>query len=355
MNIHLMLNEKFASKFIELIDEKYPKDSNIVYIYGNEGRNKDIISPNVKYIDDFSEVELNKLENSDKFFVHGFYWNSVIRYLYRIRKNFDSHPLVLIIWGADLYDAKYKLSSSGVQLKLRIHEYLKKIVIRKACVFMTFASPDYELAEKWYGAKGKQFDCLYPSNANIDLLDELKKESKYESKTRILLGNSATQTNLHFEALDMMKHFADENIEILCPLSYGDMKYGKEVEQYGKSLFGDKFVPIKDYMSPEDYSRLLNSVDVAVFNHNRQQGTGNIEIIGYLGKKLYIRSDTTTWGHYVLRDKCAFYDSKKIGDMDFQNFIEITEQEKTNNENYFKQIWDLNYVKSLWDQVMDYK
>lgn len=107
-------------------------------------------------------------------------------------------------------------------------------------------------------------------------------------------------------------------------------------------------------MSPNEYAKLLNSVRVAVFNHNRQQGTGNIEILSYLGKKLYIRSDTTTWEHYVERDHCNFYDAKKIAEMTFEEFVAFGDKEKAENEEYFKKIWNIDYVKSLWDMVMKY-
>lgn len=68
------------------------------------------------------------------------------------------------------------------------------------------------------------------------------------------------------QALDAMKGLASEDIEIICPLSYGDKSYGEQVIEYGNKLFGDKFLPILNYMSPDEYSKLLNIVQVAVFN-----------------------------------------------------------------------------------------
>lgn len=118
-------------------------------------------------------------------------------------------------------------------------------------------------------------------------------------------------------------------------------------------MFGDRFIPIFDYLTPADYARLLNSVHVAVFNFNRQQGTGNIEILGYLGKKIYIRSDTTLWEHYVCRDKCRFNDTLTIGDSTFEDFVYSNPDDTKINKAYFKKIWDIDYIKSLWDKVMN--
>ncbi|SNU06247.1 4-alpha-L-fucosyltransferase glycosyl transferase group 56 [Lachnospiraceae bacterium] len=362
MNIHLIEKQKFTDKFIELIDYNYPDSSNIVYEYETGAGFECKKASCAKSITRLSDIDFSLLGEDDKFFVHAFYTTKTIRFIYRNIHRFKKYQLVLICWGADIYDARFALENHKFDFKLRFHEYLKRRIIKCCDIFMTFACADYEIITKYYGGHGKQFDCLYPSNANLELLDKLKNDYELEignsfrnNTFKILLGNSATKTNLHIQALDAMAKFSDEDIEIICPLSYGDKEYGKKVVDYGKSVFKEKFKPILDYMSTDDYSRLLNSVDVAVFNHNRQQGTGNIEILAYLGKKLYIRSDTTTWKHYVIRDGCKFFDAKLIEKMSFNDFISMKKDDVSINEEYFRKIWDINYVKSLWDKVMEYR
>ena len=105
-------------------------------------------------------------------------------------------------------------------------------------------------------------------------------------------------------------------------------------------------------MSINDYSRMLNDIDIAIYNNNRQQATGNIEILGYLGKKIFVRSDTTTWQHYVGRDNCVFYDTKLINTMSFEEFASDNEEGLSVNKKYFEKIWDDNYIKEVWDRVM---
>ena len=61
MNIHIISNDKFAAKFVWLIDEMYPEKSNIIYIHSNEGKKKDIVSDNVQYIDTYKEIKFDKL------------------------------------------------------------------------------------------------------------------------------------------------------------------------------------------------------------------------------------------------------------------------------------------------------
>lgn len=353
MNIHIISNDKFAAKFVWLIDEIYPEKSNIVYIYSNEGKKKDIVSDNVQYIDTYKEIDFDKLSERDKLFVHGFYNTSLVRFLCFNYRLFSKDQLVLIIWGADLYDARAILKEPGLHLKVRVNEIIKRKLIHYCNKFMTFAYSDFDLICQWYGAKGKQFDCIYPTNTNIELLDKLLAENERSDKTKVLLGNSATISNQHISALNELETFADKNICILCPLSYGDMKYAEEVSEYGKKLFGKNFIPIRNYMSPEDYSRLLNSVDIAVFYNNRQQATGNIEILSYLKKKIYVRSDTTTWKHYVERDNCKFFDALQIHSMQFDDFVNINDKDAEYNREYIRKVWDISEIKLLWDAVME--
>jgi len=63
----------------------------------------------------------------------------------------------------------------------------------------------------------------------------------------------------------------------------------------GAKLFGDKFSPLLDFMPFENYMELLGKIDVAVFAHKRQQAMGNIVTLLGLGKKIYMRSNVTSW------------------------------------------------------------
>jgi len=280
------------------VNEYYPQDLNYIYIYRSEN-NGDIRNTiegnNIEYTTDlFSSVELAKLEGRGKLFIHGFYLPHFVKYALAATEVISKNSLVLVIYGADLYNNRYLLQDNFFHPGIWVQEYQKKRLIRRIGNFMTFASSDYDLLHEWYGANGKQYDCLYPSNANIELLSKIRGETNNDRAVRILLGNSATVTNRHEEALGWLERYKNNDIRIICPLSYGDMEYGNRVEDYGRSIFGENFIPIRNYMGIDEYSLLLNSVDIAIYNNNRQQATGNIEILGYLGKKIFVRSDTTT-------------------------------------------------------------
>lgn len=349
-----MPNEKFTLEFLKFLGKNFNTEKHKVIVY-NIGENftKQEFKY-VKYIErivDDEKVLLNEAKKADKIIVHSFYSMQIIKFFSKYIKL--ANKAVFIVWGAEAYNNRYYLlENKGLNLKIRITEILKRRIIRRVPEFMTFAAPDYDLLKLYYGVKGKQFDCLYPSNIDRNFLDKLLQNKKeIKSEFFILLGNSATKTNQHKEMIEILSNYKDKNIKVICPLSYGDIEYRDEIVRYGKKVFNEKFIPILEYMTPKEYSSLLSKIDVAVFNHNRQQGTGNIEILSYMGAKLFIRSDTTTWGHYVVRDKCRFFDTLMIKDSDFDEFVKISEDDRKVNRNYFKNIWDERYVKSLWDKV----
>ena len=192
------------------------------------------------------------------------------------------------IWGGDLYihqiDAK--------DWRHAKNEWCRYFVISRLGHFITHIRGDYELAHQWYGAKGKWHGCfMYPSN----LYQEYQITPKPHDGINILLGNSASSSNNHLDALEKLRPFEGEDINIYCPLSYGDATYGDKIAAAGKEMFGDKFFPLREFMPFEKYLELLKNIDVAVFNHHRQQGVGNITQLLGLGKKVYIKSDVTTW------------------------------------------------------------
>ena len=360
MNYHIIPNEKFTEKFLRMMSSEHFCDTNTVFVYDMPGVEPftRALFPNVTYISHtaFSNIAFADLEEgNNKLFVHALS-DQVLPFLYQNRKRSWMNRLVIILWGADIYNHYFILTSGDRRLHLgdREIERKKKKLLEHCRFYMTFAAPDYDFACKLYNCRGKQFDCLYPSNVDAEYLDAIlgKARNAGSGKTRVLLGNSATKTNQHIEALNKLSKYKGY-IQIICPLSYGDFYYRDAVITHGNALFGTDFIAVTDYFLPEEYATLLYSVDIAVFNNNRQQATANIEILAYLGKKIFIRSDTSMWGHYVVRDGCAFSDAIAIGQESFDAFRQIADESVRKNHDYIKKVWNIDYVASLWDAVLN--
>ncbi len=204
--------------------------------------------------------------------------------------------------------------------------------------FITYIKDDYELVKKWYGAKGKYHECLmYPSN----LYKEYNVVYKKRSTINIQIGNSATSTNNHMRIFEKLQKYKDENINIFAPLSYGEKEYAEMVIRKGKELFGDKFIPLTEFMPFERYLEFLSEIDIAIFAHNRQQGMGNIITLTGMGKRVYMRSDITPW--QLFRDIGV-----KVYDIEDLDLTPIDEETKRGNQEIVKNYFSEENLKEQW-------
>lgn len=197
-----------------------------------------------------------------------------------------------------------------------------------------------DLARKWYGAKGEYHECLMYLSNTYKALDVPNTQS---DKINIQIGNSADPSNNHIEILDKLLLFKDKNIRIYAPLSYGDKAHAKKVISKGKELFGDKFIALTGFIPFEEYLQFLGSIDIAIFNHKRQQAMGNTITLLGLGKTVFIRSDTTQW--QLFKDK----NIEVLNTLSFElNYIKDLEKNIKNTADYFSKETLIEQYKLLF-------
>ena len=275
---------------------------------------------------------------SDKIIIHGLFNMKLIIALFL-------QPWLLkkcywIIWGGDLY----KYQEANKTLKFKVEEFIRRSVIKKIGNFITRIKGEYELAQKWYGAKGKYYACnVYVSSYHINY-----KPKKINHKSiNILVGNSADPTNNQIEVFEKLKKFKNDDIKIFAPLSYGDEKnYAEKVIKVGENMFGKKFIPLTKFMEFKEYTDLLSNMDVAIFYHKRQQGMGNVFSLLKLKKKVYIRKGLTTWD---------FFKEQRIKVFDVENIDleKIDSEIATKNSDKIKSLFSneicVNQLKKIFD------
>jgi len=291
MIAHIAVGDKFIEPFILFIENHFDSKDHL-FLISPMALYKVKPRSNVVMLDERmgrlrKMAEWSKAMNkADKIILHGLFDIRVINLL-------CLQPWLLkkcywVMWGGDLYH--YKLRGRGIRSD--IQEAKRAFVIKRMGHLVTYIKGDYELAQKWYGARGEYHTCLmYPSNLYKDYVVP----PKQGDTVNILVGNSADPTNNHAEIFEKLMPNKDQNIRIICPLSYGIAEYSDRIVKLGAELFGDKFSPLLDFMPFENYMELLGQIDVAVFAHKRQQAMGNTITLLGLGKKIYMRSDVTSW------------------------------------------------------------
>lgn len=281
--LHIAGCDKFIPPFVEFVKENFDFTQHEFLLAHGMASKELKITPNV-YLSKPSLLSklkhygqaMIKMHQADKVILHGLFDSRFVMMLFFM-------PWLLkkcywVMWGGDFYFPEK-------------NSWFKKQVIKKMGNLVTGNTGDYELAVKWYGAKGKRFSSFnYPSNM---FEGAYARSIKYSQTIMIQIGNSADPTNHHLEILKSLEKFVDKDIKIIAPLSYGNQEYAKNIISKGKKIFGDKFEAITTFVSAIEYANFQDTIDIAIFNHRRQQALGNIVTLLGLGKKVYVRKDST--------------------------------------------------------------
>lgn len=360
MNYHLIYDTTYAVDFISFCNKYFGKENNLFYVlplHNSIRSNTDFLENNYQMTNDPLEPFKHIKTKKDHIIIHGLFENRVIAYLFlhpELLKNRTS----LVMWGGDLYSHR-RVISGEAHFKERCFDKLKKDIFQNVHNLCFDMPTDYQLMREWYKIDRSFIQITYPQSINMDLIDktvEKKKSSKHvSSTTNILIGNSATESNRHLEAIDFIAQYNDQDIHVYCPLSYGDKSYANDVITYGNKIFGhEKFSGITDYMSIDKYTDFMSQMDIAIFHNNRQQAMGNITLSSFLGCKVFISESTSMWEQYVIRGGCRFYPTEKIKDMSFSDFIRNNDQDLIRNKEYFLKVSDENTLSKKWSAVFNF-
>ncbi|WP_232503793.1 TDP-N-acetylfucosamine:lipid II N-acetylfucosaminyltransferase [Thermotoga profunda] len=290
---------------------------------------------------------IDVLKKSDYIFIHGLFDIKIIS-LFNIFSRF-ARKASWVLWGGDLYN--YWLNDKH-GLKARFIEFLKRRLIKRLHSVICFLEEDYKFLKEKYKTNAVYKYAFYPNPVDFETIDQLMEDNHDNSVRKLLIGNSASETNNHFEAFKIIKELDIQDFQIICPLSYGDMEYAKKVERYGRELFGERFIALMDYLPPVEYAKILTSVDVAVFAHRRQQALGNILALLYAGKKVYVRSDISTW-KFLGRLGIIVFDTIKLLSGEDRNLFEYDEKIGQKNRAIIKRELSEERCAQSWKSIFD--
>jgi len=241
-----------------------------------------------------------------------------------------------ISWGADLYQwtlSEQRLYGKNTQYFRLFKTFTPNTLLRWAAPFMLIGY------EKWKQRKQRKLwkDVLVNIHSATTILpfeqEEMNRLLKrnlpffpfhYTSAERIsqqvgdtivtgssfLLGNSAHPSNNHYEALSWLRQFIwpkwgaaaspstgrvgqhstdrsgqpstdregaqPEKSLIICPLSYGNQRHAQAVETVGMTWFSNSFVPLRQFLPPDQYGEIMDQCRFFLLFTFRQQALGNI-------------------------------------------------------------------------------
>ena len=151
--------------------------------------------------------------------------------------------------------------------------------LKKISFFSTVIPEEEPLIRMLVGQTPTKIDFVYsdPNNRN--------RKSSYaccyasrptdENGVNVWVGNSAFLTNNTFDVIHQLAK-ADRVNKVYAPLSYGDRDSAVLIDQSGRQTFGDRWMPIFEFMERDAYFRTMSTCLVFAFGHIRQQAVGNV-------------------------------------------------------------------------------
>lgn len=316
--MHIFPDSIFLNPFLVLLSEHLPEQFAASYFFVTGRRHPPTVKCDRLIVVESRIGTLKKyleLLHFDRIIWHSFDFRS------RMLLFLSLCPGVLrrsiwVIWGFDLYNRSDTLQADQ-SFRERVRFRLFRHVAPQFGGVATLIPGDYEYARSVFSIRGRRLTAIYPDVTPVPHLRMAKTSSQHEP-LRMLVGNSASRTNLHEDILRRLSTYKDHDIEVVVPLSYGDARYAEEVCRLGESLLGPKFKPLLNWMSPEDYAALLDSVDLGIFNQLRQQALGNISYLIQAGKHVFVRRDGPMWAFFVNDLGIDVSDACVIGSVPFK-------------------------------------
>jgi dTDP-N-acetylfucosamine:lipid II N-acetylfucosaminyltransferase len=385
MNYHLVIDHWLINDFIDTAERVDP--SNNVYILSNAAPYK-YINTNFCIVAGFGSVELSdiisKIQKNDRLFIHWFQ-NRVIDVVTKLPKE---TMVYLLFWGGDLigqtdeflrfnYDRltkRYlknlgfsnwylfprKVFSNATSLlkslitvdgNMKIDVAIRKSLMARVNYFCHWNPLDLNVVVSAYGGKPQFRYFFYDPKLALTPLGGLNSAVE-KSNCVVWLGNSDTATNNHLDAIKALSKFRNNDIQVVCPLSYSvDVVYGNYITDVGNETFDKKWISLRQFLSLDEYMEMQNRSDVVIMFHNRTQAAGNVFALIKMGKKVFLKRQSTLY-NFLKKHAIVVFDANSINELSFEQFSSplSPDQAKLNSQTIgglFSDEKKLEYYKSI--------
>jgi len=319
--LHIAPNEKFISNAYYLFEKAFPNNNDFIVINHNS---------KLKYISSELNVQqkewnehtlkevLSLVNKYDLVIFHGmYYFQSII-----ITESKSETPFMWIIFGFEIYSnplLKFDLYGDITKRYLNQNTF-KRYLKNKFRNLYYIAKKGYSSPEKlalkafkkvkFVGALiPEEFEMLRkkrvinPNAKHVVFtyypLEKISNKIEEKPGENILLGNSCSKTNNHFDAIELLVGLDLKDRKVVVPLNYGDMQYGNKVENYGKEKLGDSFFALRNFLPVDEYYKYISGCGIAVMNHFRQEAVGNVVFMILNGSKVFLDERNITYTYLI--------------------------------------------------------
>lgn len=258
-------------------------------------------------------------------------------------------PVIWWVYGGDLYNyflyrhgyALYApqtlpfvlLKQREANIKKKIVDYLYRPIVDKRFLrrikgIIPCEQPDYDLACELLDRKLDLVNISPRSKTN---------ELPFADGEDICVGHSASMTNNHLYALEILKRIPLEKSKLVLPLSYNvqSENYKEVVMTQYCQYFGDKVSFLLDYQSYDEYKKGYLNYKVAFYPCWRQEALGNIFICLQLGVRVFLSIHNPCYQYFK---KLGYYIYAMEDIKGAESLTPLPIEEKEHNRNLYLKI-----------------
>lgn len=320
-----------------------------------------------------SKVKIQSIAGNYKLILFHGMLNENAWALRQLSRRSDIPPIAWIIYGAELSDIHYKTAkylmpkTKKLYYKQKPYRLLFPVLnifeslfrtglvhsISKVKYAVHFMPQEVDVASS---VCKKKFINLWFSYARLeDFIGADFMENRCTMNGNILIGNSASYSSNHLDAFDYLgKLCGNIDKKIFVPLSYGNKKYARDISVAGVEKFGNAFIPLLSFLPREEYHEILLSCSCVIMNHCRQQALGNIIVALWMGSRVYMNDNISTF-HFFIEQGVKVCPLSELNSNDPNCFLALDDNEVFKNREVLTKLFSSsNYRQNLRDSFLQF-
>lgn len=267
----------------------------------------------------------------------------------------EARKIIWFVWGNDLYRMPprqdwWYLLVRKVYRALKGKEKYKEKARRTVSGFHAINAGfvgDRDYVRQMFGDEVKLYSAPYPMGYFAEDLDRWV-DTRPHREIGVLIGHCAAKYLKHKKYLKKLLPYKGK-IHLYIPLSYGNEIYAMSIYELSSTLYGKENVTVPlTRMSPEEYVKMLSQVDVAIFDYKQQAGLGNLYLLMYMGKKIFLDPRGTLYKGFR-KMGCEVYDVRQINQISLEKLA--CSASDTKNYEVARKMLERGELRRTWAQV----
>lgn len=294
-------------------------------------------------------------DDHDVVYTHSLFIGPLQKILLLLRCPKCTHKLVWIEWGFDLYPSYAPRVID--KIKAAFKRISQLLFDKRIANFVAIHPIDIDVYHSRVGGDANIYFAPYSFSNTVDpfLLNfkknSIEKKIKNNEPIVIQVNHRADRVLRHKEILDRLGIYKNQNIQIILPLSYGNVDgCADEIESYAVAKFGkEKIKALRSLVSLDEYQRLLSTVDIFIIYATRQIALGNIYSMLYMQKKIFLPSISNLTHFFRSKGVKIF----NIEDLGLLSFEELCKDEDLSRGREYMIEYDSKDPVQMWKDLFN--